>query len=181
MPECSPHHTVHAAAAKQQQPHPLPFISQRHPPRTLVQALSYNAQSLSYKPGSPRECVTSPCYARSATMSLFAVAFSAPVPLSSAQKSMHGVSIASRCFPSPERLRCRKAVLSMNANEDQGEEPQFSVQSRDWREFRAALVAGSLADLERAKEDAYRKGHWAHSVSKPPLPNHNMALPFFPS
>lgn len=34
----------------------------------------------------------------------------------------------------------------------------------DWREFRAALVAGSAEELQRKKEQAYRTGHWAHPV-----------------
>lgn len=39
-----------------------------------------------------------------------------------------------------------------------------SIQDRDWREFRAALVVGSNEALEEKKEKACRKGHWAHPV-----------------
>lgn len=39
------------------------------------------------------------------------------------------------------------------------------VTGRDWREFRAALVAGSAEALARRKEGAYRAGHWAHPLA----------------
>lgn len=48
---------------------------------------------------------------------------------------------------------------------DSGEEAESpNIENRDWREFRAALVVGSVEALEKTKETAYRTGHWAHSV-----------------
>lgn len=114
---------------------------------------------------------------RSATMPLFTAAFSAPVPLFSLQSSVLDISTASRCFQSHRRVRCRKSGLSMSADGDEGEEPRFSVQNRDWREFRATLVAGSSSNFERAKKEAHREGHWAHPVS---TINHSLAFLFFP-
>lgn len=57
-----------------------------------------------------------------------------------------------------------KEEQSEPSDGDASPDPLQAVGSRDWREFRAALVAGSTEALEKAKETAYRTGHWAHSV-----------------
>lgn len=67
------------------------------------------------------------------------------------------------------RAHCTKIRRVMlchitNPGEDSGDSDDTPTVPGDWREFRAALVAGSAEKLERSKETAYRKGHWAHSV-----------------
>lgn len=54
---------------------------------------------------------------------------------------------------------CTSAEEKSDANEED-DIPNVG----DWREFRAALIAGSAEELQRKKEQAYRTGHWAHPV-----------------
>lgn len=51
-------------------------------------------------------------------------------------------------------------------NENSANDESPPLISKNWREFRAGLVAGSAQRHLQAKESAYRTGHWAHSVSQ---------------
>lgn len=69
----------------------------------------------------------------------------------------------------PKRARTslwRMCDASSTSPEEPQDEPDAleTIRDRDWREFRAALVAGSTQALEEKKQTAYRKGHWAHPV-----------------
>lgn len=62
----------------------------------------------------------------------------------------------------PRRMvQMSQASPAPESSDDDANNPEVSD---DWREFRAALIAGSAEELERNKENAYRPGHWAHSV-----------------
>ncbi|KAI0566811.1 hypothetical protein FGB62_6g326 [Gracilaria domingensis] len=55
----------------------------------------------------------------------------------------------------------------MSTESEHSRDEQTNEPSQDWREFRAALIAGSQAALEDTKNKAYRKGHWAHALALP--------------
>lgn len=61
------------------------------------------------------------------------------------------------------RAKCDVPQCSMRGGEENDEFPPKI--SANWREFRAALIAGSVESHEKAKQTAYRTGHWAHAVS----------------
>lgn len=65
----------------------------------------------------------------------------------------------------PLRRRAPPSACERAPGPDPDNEPP--PLSANWREFRAALVAGSVAKHEEAKRDAYRPGHWAHALSLP--------------
>lgn len=69
----------------------------------------------------------------------------------------------------PLNAQKRSRTLRMTAanplpDDDEERALPEDVMQREWREFRAALVAGSVEELERSKQTAHRPGHWAHPV-----------------
>lgn len=76
---------------------------------------------------------------------------------------------------SPRRLRfvCRAQHTPEQSPHGRSDDPSGSDDETtpgldpNWREFRAALVAGSVARHQELKRNAYRTGHWAHPVSLP--------------
>lgn len=74
-----------------------------------------------------------------------------------------------RPFFQPKRSRTRPPRMQETDKSAASESEDDFVPSGDggdWREFRAALVAGSIEALEKTKRTAYRTGHWAHAVSR---------------
>lgn len=83
-------------------------------------------------------------------------------------KSSQSSTVSSRLRPAFPRCSQRTPPEqptndAHSQNDDSSEKP--SKPSLNWREFRAALVAGSVARHQEAKRTAYRTDHWAHPVS----------------
>ena len=72
-------------------------------------------------------------------------------------------------FCSTRRPTC--CQTNTNGTDGSGKDEEPPVISKDWREFRATLVAGSVEKHENKKAAAHRTGHWAHPVSTQYLRN----------
>ncbi|CAN8075051.1 unnamed protein product [Agarophyton chilense] len=93
--------------------------------------------------------------------------FAAPITLPPFYTISSRIGLSKRCHLSQQRKSLSLACTVMHIKDDLGQNEQPDVPNRDWREFRAALVAGSVAALENTKNNAHRKGHWAHALALP--------------
>lgn len=97
--------------------------------------------------------------------------FVTPTPLTSPISTRRQTSTGL----SSRRLRfvCHAQHTPEQSSDGRSDDPSgsnddtFQGLDQNWREFRAALVAGSVARHQELKRDAYRTGHWAHPVSLP--------------
>lgn len=88
-------------------------------------------------------------------------AFITPTALPFLPSRSQGIPSIHSCT---KRTRTHVAMCSQSPSSSDEPDPLGSISRRDWREFRAALVAGSAEALEQSKQKAYREGHWAHPV-----------------